>query len=47
MKDEEVIKYLELMNDEIDFKKLGFVYANEVLQRAIQKIKGGVLSERS
>lgn len=28
MKDEEVIKYLELMNDEIDFKKLGFVYAN-------------------
>lgn len=39
MKDEEVIKYLELMNDEIDFKKLGFVYANETLQRAIQKIK--------
>jgi len=39
MKDEEVIKYLKLMDKEIDFKKLGFVYANEALKRAMQKIK--------
>lgn len=45
--DEELIKYLELMNDEIDFKKMGFVYANEALRRAIFKIKEGVLSERN
>nr|DAT24958.1 MAG TPA: hypothetical protein [Caudoviricetes sp.] len=46
MKDEELIKYLELMNDEIDLKKMGFVYANEALQRAIFKIKEGILYER-
>lgn len=45
MKDEEVIRYLELMDSEIDFKKLGFVYANEALNIAIQKIKEGILED--
>ena len=35
----ETINYLELMEKNIDFSKLGFVYGNEALQKAILKIK--------
>ena len=35
----EIIDYLELMEKNIDFSKLGFVYGNESLQKAILKIK--------
>lgn len=36
---DEIIEYLELMNKNIDFSKLGFVYGNETLKATILKLK--------
>lgn len=36
----EIIEYLKLMEKNIDFSRLGYVYGNETLQKAILKLKG-------
>lgn len=38
-KEQEAIKYLEIMNKNIDFNKMGYVYAKEAIETALNIIK--------